>query len=182
MDREKAINLALEKGAYKATVISVDDVVTSSYFRDVCATGSCGHYGRCWMCPPDVGPVEELMAQLRQFSHGLLYQTVYELEDSFDIEGMGESAVRHAKISREIEKELKPLFENGYLHLICGHCGYCKRCAKLDDKPCYFPEEARPSLEAYGVDVYQTVKNTDLKYINGADTVTFFSMILFSEE
>ena len=181
MDREQAINIALKEGAYKAAVIPVEQVVLSAHFRDICATNSCGRYGTCWMCPPDVGPVEELMAQIGQFTHGLIYQTVTELEDSFDIEGMSEAGIRHARVSRSIGKKLLPLLGDKHLHLICGHCGYCKRCAKVDGKPCYFPEEALPSLEAYGVDVYQTVKDTPLKYINGPDTVTYFSMILFSE-
>ena len=38
-----------------------------------------------------------------------------------------------------------------------------------------------PSLEGYGVDVYNTTKDTPLKYINGQNTVTYFGMILFSE-
>ena len=91
MDREQAINIALKEGAYKAAVIPVEQVVLSAHFRDICATNSCGRYGTCWMCPPDVGPVEELMAQIGQFTHGLIYQTVTELEDSFDIEGMSEA-------------------------------------------------------------------------------------------
>ena len=37
-------------------------------------------------------------------------------------------------------------------------------------------------MEAYGIDVYNTTKNTELKYINGQDTVTYFGMVLFEEE
>ena len=44
------------------------------------------------------------------------------------------------------------------------------------------PEKALSSLEAYGIDVYQTTKDTDLKYINGADTVTYFGIVLFQED
>jgi hypothetical protein len=36
-------------------------------------------------------------------------------------------------------------------------------------------------LEGYGVDVYKTTMGTDLKYINGADTGTYFGMVLLSE-
>ena len=52
----------------------------------------------------------------------------------------------------------------------------------MTDEPCRFPEKALPSLEAYGVDVYNTTKDTDLKYINGQNTVTFFGMVLFREK
>ena len=34
-------------------------------------------------------------------------------------------------------------------------------------------------MEGYGIDVYQTSKPTELKYINGQNTVTFFGIVLF---
>ena len=53
------------------------------------------------------------------------------------------------------------------------------RCAQLEDAPCRHPEEALTSLEGYGIDVYRTSKATDLKYINGENTVTYFGIVLF---
>ena len=41
------------------------------------------------------------------------------------------------------------------------------------------PEKAMSSLEGYCVDVYNTTKDTPLKYINGQNTVTYFGAILF---
>ena len=55
----------------------------------------------------------------------------------------------------------------------------CDSWRELDDLPCRAPEEALSSLEAYGINVYQTVKKTALKYINGQNTVTYFGAILF---
>ncbi|WP_322182826.1 DUF2284 domain-containing protein [Neglectibacter caecimuris] len=182
MDLEKLVEMILAEGAAKATVIPGSKIVTSRAFRDVCAENTCGNYGRCWMCPPDTGDIDELIETVKKYPQGLLYQTISELEDSFDIEGMQEAGNLHAKISRKVEKALKPLLPEGYLHLINGGCHYCKVCAKKEGKPCVSPENAMPSLEGYGVDVYNTTKDTDLKYINGQDTVTFFSMILLPEE
>ena len=130
------------------------------------------------MCPPDVGDIEELMAELRTYQHALWYQTIGELEDSFDIEGMGEAKKRHVQVSQQVEELAKPLVGR-HLHLACGGCGLCERCARMDDQPCRFPDKAMPSLEAYGVNVYQTTQCTALKYINGQDTVTYFSALLF---
>lgn len=36
-------------------------------------------------------------------------------------------------------------------------------------------------MEGAGIDVYNTTKDTPLKYINGADTVTYFGIVLFEE-
>ena len=175
---EQLIQLALDAGAAKAEIISVDQIITSAEFREACRKNLCGYWGKCWMCPPDVGNEEELMAELRTYEHGLWYQTISELEDSFDIEGMGEAKKKHIRLGRKLEEQLKPLLGK-HLHLTCGGCGLCERCARLDDEPCRLPDQAMPSLEAYCVNVYQTTQSTSLKYINGPDTVTYFSLVLY---
>ena len=50
-----------------------------------------------------------------------------------------------------------------------------------DQQPCRHPDTALGAMEGYGMDVYQTVKNTELKYTNGQNTVTYFGIILFTE-
>lgn len=175
---EQLIQLALDAGAAKAEIISVDQIVTSAEFREACRKNLCGAWGRCWMCPPDVGEIEPLMAELRTYQHGLWYQTIGELEDSFDIEGMGDAKKKHVRLSQQVEELVKPLLGK-HLHLSCGGCGLCERCTRIDNEPCRFPDRAMASLEAYGVDVYQTTKSTSLKYINGQNTVTYFSVVLF---
>ena len=177
-NHESLIQLALTAGSKKATVIRAEDIVVSSVFRDICASNSCGRYGRCWMCPPDIGEIDVLMAQLKGYSHGLLYQTIYDIEDSFDIEGMGEACRNHAQVSQRVNDAVKPLLP-GCLHLSCGGCNLCERCAKMDDQPCRMPDKALPPMEGYGIDVYNTTKPTELKYINGQNTVTFFGIVLF---
>ena len=177
-DHNDLIRPALAAGARKAAIIRTEDIVVSSVFRDICAGTACGKYGRCWMCPPDVGEIGELMARLRTYRHGLLYQTIHTIEDSFDIEGMGEASREHARVSQRVNDALKPLLP-GCLHLSCGGCNLCERCAKLDGEPCRFPDKALPPMEGYGIDVYQTTKPTELKYINGQNTVTFFGIVLF---
>ncbi len=175
---EQLIQAALDAGASKAVVIPADQIVTNAAFRDACAKNLCGMYGQCWMCPPDCGEIEELMAELRSYEHALWYQTIGELEDSFDIEGMGECKHRHVLLAQKLEERVKPALGR-HLHLTGGGCGLCERCAKRDDQPCRFPDKALSSLEAYGIDVYQTTKPTGLKYINGQNTVTYFGAVLF---
>ena len=182
MDHQSLIQLALDSGATKATIISQEQIVTSAAFRDVCASNGCGLYGKCWMCPPDIGEIDVLMAKIRNYSYGLWYQTVRELEDSFDFEGMSEAGRQHVLVSHKLETKLREAASAEMLHLSCGGCRLCDRCAKRDGEPCRMPEKALSSLEAYGIDVYQTTKDTELKYINGADTVTYFGLVLFREE
>lgn len=178
MLNDQLIKLALEAGAAKAEIISVDQIITSAEFREACRKNLCGAWGKCWMCPPDVGEIEVLMAEIRKYQHALWYQSIAQLEDSFDVEGMFDARKNHTRMSYQVEDMAKPLL-GSHLHLTCGGCGLCERCARRDDQPCRFPDKAMPSLEAYGVDVYQTTKATQLKYINGPDTVTYFSALLF---
>ncbi len=181
MDLQELLEAACSVGAAKATVIDQSKIVLSSEFRKICESNQCGGYARCWMCPPYIGEIDDLMAQVRKYPKGLLYQTIYEIEDSYDIEGMFESGAKHAQVSQKLQQAVKPLLQKPFLHLTCGGCHLCQTCAKRSDEPCRFPDKALPSLEGYGVDVYNTTKDTELKYINGQDTVTYFGMILFTE-
>ena len=178
MTSEILVQTALASGATKAAPIGVASIVLSASFRDICRSNGCGMYGRCWVCPPEIGEIDELMAQVRSYEHALLYQTIHEIEDSFDFEGMMEAGARHAQTSLRLEEALVGHLGN-HLHLSCGGCHLCERCAKADNEPCRHPDQALPSMEGYGIDVYTTVKATDLKYINGTNTVTYFGIVLY---
>ena len=175
---ETIIRLALESGAKAAQYLPGSAVVTDPVFRKICEGNACGKYGRCYMCPPFIGPIEELMAKVTQYRHSVLYQTVGTLEDSFDFEGMMEAGKNHNQCSQRLRKKLEGLLPC-HLHLTGGGCHLCERCAKLDDQPCRHPGKALTSLEGYGIDVYRTSKATELKYINGENTVTYFGIVLF---
>ena len=173
------VQIALDCGAKGARYLPVSAVVTDPVFRRICEGNACGKFGRCYMCPPDIGPVETLMEKIRQYPHAVLYQSIGTIEDSFDFEGMMEVGHAHCMLSQRIREKLEAVLP-GHLHLTGGGCHLCERCAKLDDQPCRYPEKALSSLEGYGIDVYRTSQATDLKYINGENTVTYFGIILFS--
>ena len=181
MDEERLIQTALDCGATGADMVTRDDIAMDPAFRALCEENRCGLYGRCYVCPPDTGPVEELIAQVRSFDRGLLYQTVSPLEDSFDIEGMGEAKARHIQVSQRLLDALEPLLGKDTLHLTVGGCGLCPQCAKQMGLPCRHPDQALPSLESHGIDVYNTTRHTSLRYVNGPNTVTYFGLVLFKD-
>lgn len=43
-------------------------------------------------------------------------------------------------------------------------CRSCKRCAVLDNKPCAKPQEAIPSVESYGISVYDSLNRLGIKF------------------
>lgn len=178
MLHDELASLALSTGAAKAVVIRAEDIVLNAAFRDICRGNGCGMYGRCWMCPPEIGEIDALMARVRSYERGLLYQSVSDIEDSFDIEGMFEAGRRHAQLSQRLEDAVSPLLPR-HLHLSCGGCRLCERCTKPDGLPCRHPDRALMSMEGCGIDVYQTARPTPLPYINGQNTVTYFGIVLF---
>ena len=179
---EKLVQAILERGAAKAEVIGCEQIVTSKAFWEICESNGCGRFGKYWNCPPAIGEPDALIAEIGTYSQAVLYQTIGEIEDSFDIEGMGEVGVSHKKTSRRIHEVLPEIMGGErFLHLSNGGCDLCPRCAKQDNEPCRFPEKLVKPMEGYCIDVYRTTKGTGLKYINGANTVTYFGIVLFGE-
>lgn len=177
---EDFISMILNAGASKAAPIVGDKIVLSREFRALCEKNSCGKYGRCWVCPPDCGEIDALMERVRSYCHAVVYQTVGTLEDSFDIEGMIAGREKHQEVAQRVAARLEEFLSPGFLHLGPGGCGLCEECAKLTGEPCRHPQDALIPVEGCGIDVAATVRGTELKYINGANTVTYFGMILYN--
>lgn len=173
---------AVTEGANRAEVLPVSGIELDAGFRSLCESNACGNYGRCWMCPPDAGDIEELMEEIRTYRHALVYQTIGLLEDSYDIEGMAAAAEKHNRLSQR----LRSLFEeDGFtkvLHLGAGGCRLCPVCARVDGLPCRHPKEAISSLETYGINVSKLAAACGMKYINGQNTVTYFGAAFYSRK
>lgn len=182
MKKEQLLSAALECGAVKATIIDQDQVVLSREFRAVCERNDCGRYNLSWTCPPGSGDIEACMARIRSFKRALWYQSIAPLEDSFDLEGMTRAAQEHAGLSQRIHTQAQRILKQDFQHLSSASCTLCENCTRPEGKPCRHPDRALPAMEGWGVDVYNTTKNTGLKYINGQNTVTYFGMVLFNED
>lgn len=160
--------------------ISTGEIVFSPAFRAVCAKNACGFYGSCWMCPPDVGELDPLIAQVKSYAYALVFQTVHPIADSFDIEGMRQAAKAHNRLITRLRKAAGRAGMD-CLALGAGACGGCSVCAKKENKPCRHPARAVIPLEAAGIDVVALSKSAGLPYLNGKDTVTFFGALLSHE-
>jgi len=163
-------------GAHKVSTVAVAELEFSQDIRDLCKANACGRYGSNYTCPPSVGELDELVEKAKQFSSITVWQNVYPLEDSFDIDGMFCSQQHHNTMTLNIAKEVyKEFGRDKALVLAAGGCTICKECAAIASEPCRSPEEALTSLEAYGINVSTLAKSAGMKYINGKNTVTYFS-------
>lgn len=179
--KDRILQAALAERAVLAGWLNPADIPFSLILREMCAQNSCGQYGTSWMGPPAIGPVSELAERVRAYSDGLVIQTVYQLEDSFDYPGMLEAKAEHKAVFLEILADLRQKFPAetaGLLALDAGCCNICDPCS-YPGEPCRLPGEAISAVEAYGINVNGMLSLCGLKYNNGRDTVSFVGLILF---
>ena len=175
------IAMALAHGAKNAAVIDVAAIPFKRDFRKACEINACGMYGRCWTCPPDVGDIDELILIASAKQYALVYQTIGELEDSYDFEGMQAAGAIHSNIAHSLRDDLIDKLP-GLLPLGAGGCHLCDICTKMTNEPCRFPARAMASVESYGIAVSELAQLCGMKYINGENTVTYFCAFLFNRE
>ena len=171
----------LSKHGAACAQIETRDIRFDPAFRAACERNACGYYGACWMCPPDVGDIEALITRARAYEHAIVFQTVQEVADSFDIEGMHRAAKAHNHLIRRLKRAAERGGIDCFL-LGAGACGGCSVCARKTGEPCRHPGRAVVSLEAAGVDVLELAKRANLPYSNGKNTVTYFGLLLFRGE
>ena len=154
------------------------DVPFCAEVRDMCKSNRCGLYGKTWTCPPGVGNWETLRDECRSYAHALVFTTKHILDDDFDFEGITDAGKRHKQADLALAERLK---EAGIPHHLysAGGCTLCKTCT-YPDAPCRFPERVHRSMEACGIDVGALARACNLRYNNGPQTVTYFSMIVFA--
>jgi predicted metal-binding protein len=178
--RDELIKLALESGAQNAAVIDTSTIKFHEEFRKACERNVCRRYNTNWMGPPAIGHVKDLIEKVRKYPHGLLFQTVHQVKNSFDMNGMMEGGKKHEAIFRELLARLKTGHHfKEMLPLNAGCCRTCERCAYLDSQPCRNPDKAVSSVEAYGMDVAAMEKEAGIPYYTGKNSISFVALILF---
>lgn len=157
--------------------VSTDDLIVSESVRNLCKDNVCGCYGKTWACPPGVGTLEECAKKMKAYKNIFVYTTKHELEDSFDWEGMMNGKKQHEKWEPAVVELFRKYYDD-IMVLSTEGCAKCENCT-YPDKPCRFPEKLHPSIESYGVEVNRLAKSAGVHYINGKNTVTYFSCIFF---
>ena len=155
--------------------LNTEDVEFSEEVVAACRANFCGNYNKSWKCPPNVGTLEELKAKYTKYPKVFVFTTKHEIEDSFDIEGMFAARLDHDKV----EELIRPVLPKGSQVLGAGGCNVCKKCAFPE--PCRFPEKAKTSVEACGINVVSLAKTAKINYTNGENTVTYFTVVFLSE-
>lgn len=168
---------ALPFAVHELAWLSPQDVPFCAEVRDMCKSNRCGLYGKTWTCPPGVGDWEQLREECYAHAHALVFTTKHVLDDDFDFEGITAAGTHHKQLDLALAEALG---KAGIPHLLysAGGCSLCKTCT-YPTAPCRHPERVHRSMEACGIDVGTLARACGLRYNNGPQTVTYFSMIVF---
>lgn len=174
---ERLISLAQENGFSCWAEADLASFVPLPAVREMCRADRCGQYGKNWACPPHCGSIEQAAREIGNYQRGLLVQTVGDLSDEFDYDGMNRIAEEHKKRFRNFARQAR-LVHPDCLPLTAGACSVCAKCT-CPGRPCRFPGKRLVSMEAYGLWVSDVCARSGLLYNHGAKTVTYTACVLF---
>jgi predicted metal-binding protein len=157
---EKVEELIRERGVVDVRRVATSDVVTAEWVRMKCQYG-CGGYDGCLTCPPHSPGPAQTRKMLDEYSVAFLMQ-------------WGDSIPGRKEL---VQIELDTFLMGYYkaLLLACGPCGMCNPCPL--EHPCRFPDYARPSMEACGIDVYETARRAGFP-LEVVRTPNYYSLLL----
>lgn len=176
IDMEKLKEMGRQQGFSEIAPLHCSTIELRQEVRQMCESNTCHMYGRCWSCPPGCGSLEECRERIGYYTEGILVQTIGELEDALDGEGMMETEARHKESFYAFEKVLRKQFPD-MLAIGAGCCTRCSTCT-YPGEPCRFPKQAFSSMEAYGMLVTQVCQSNHLPYYYGPCTIAYTSCYL----
>ncbi len=176
MTYEQLHQLAVELGFSHTAPLDISTIELKPEVRQMCASNTCGQYGKRWSCPPGCGTLEDCQSQLAKKSAGILVQSVGDIEDGFDFEAMMEIEQAHKQRFLAMYDRLR---EQGTAALAIGSgcCTLCRECT-YPNAPCRFPERHVASMEAFGMLVVDVCKANGLGYYYGPDKMAYTSCFL----
>ncbi|MCI1945008.1 DUF2284 domain-containing protein [Clostridium luticellarii] len=165
-DFGRYIEKAKELGAYDAKIIDTDTIETGAWTIMKCKFG-CKNYNKSNCCPPKAPSYKETQQVVDCYDKALLIQCRKDLGST-------------TKIAVEMERNI---FLSGNYKAFAFGAGPCKLCEECDIGNCRHPDEARPSMEACGIDVFATIKANGfpigvLKEKNGDEQMNCYGMVL----
>ena len=177
------IEEALRLGAADARVIRAADIPVEDAIVEMCRPPGCEGYGKSANCPPFVMTPQEARIWISHFDKAVLFKIDVEPELLFS-PGQFSPFEDIFRIASRLEHRA---MESGWKDAKGLGAGSCKpvfcpdaACAILaDGEKCRFPDLARPSMEALGINVfklaervhwpiYQITRTTDPKEIPSA--------------
>ncbi len=170
---DRYVKKSKDMGITKAKIIDPKTVIVGNWVRLKCQYG-CAGYGKRLTCPPYSPTPDYTKKMLGEYYKGLLMQ-IENIPPAME----PKISLRLETIVADLERDI---FLDGFYKafgMASGPCGFCRVCDIT--KPCRYPEQARPAMEACGIDVYQTARNNgfSLEVVKSEELpCSFLSLIL----
>lgn len=144
---EDYCNKALELGVDGVKQIDPRSVVTAEWVRMKCQFG-CTGFGLSLCCPPRTPTPDITRKVIDSYEKAILLHRRLK-------KGERSKFLNEAVVRLEIE-----MFLDGYYKAWSMGSGPCRLCKECDlNAPCRHGYEARPSMEACGIDVFKTARD-----------------------
>ncbi|MDO9509314.1 MAG: DUF2284 domain-containing protein [Thermovirgaceae bacterium] len=132
--------------------VAPSTMTVSQWVRMKCMFG-CPDYGRNASCPPNVPSVSECRELLLEYSHAVLIHLVCDVL----IEARKEWSRTKQKVLMEAEKQIFLSGNERAFLLSFENCNLCDECVS-SPRDCRLPYIRRPTMEAFAIDVYSSVR------------------------
>jgi predicted metal-binding protein len=171
--------VAIQMGIQTCLELDPRFLIVEQRIRDLCAENRCGNYGNNYMCPPHIGSLEETAARLKEYQRGVLLQYSRSLRVEKDREEAMQAKIAFHHRILDLESYLNSQGIQHVWGMMGGDCELCAFCKAKTAEPCPYPDEARTSLEAIGVDVLALRERFGLDTRFHPDSITWTGCILF---
>jgi predicted metal-binding protein len=143
---ESLVDKAIELGASGAKLMDVDKIVFDPRSFLKCRFG-CNRWGKYWTCPPHLSiSADEFTRAFHKYEKAIIFRAP--------------DPKSSQKVGLALEKEAM-LAGGSHFAFAMVLCVQCDECAYPE--PCRFPHLARPSMDAYGIDIGKTIEPLGFK-------------------
>ncbi|MBV7276853.1 DUF2284 domain-containing protein [Clostridium sp. PL3] len=154
MDKEKLEEFFNQYGFTDFKWVNTNDIIVAQWVRFRCVFG-CPSYGKRCTCPPNVPNIEECKKMISEYKDIVVFHLEKQLEKPEDIKAWSRDTILKLL---NLEKEI---FLSGYYKTFLISFDSCKICESCIGNriECRNPKMVRPGADAFGIDVYSTVRN-----------------------
>mgnify|MGYP001163511971 FL=1 len=156
---------AIKLGATFSKLIFTKSIIVEPWVQLKCRFG-CSKFGKYKTCPPYTPTYKETRELMSCYESAILIEGQ---PPAKQFEGMLLKLEHKANLS-------------GFYKAFSLNAGPCPLCTECDvEGTCPMPENARPSMEACGIDVFETVRNNgfEIKFLkHKTEYVKYFGLLL----
>lgn len=170
---DEIVQEALHLGIDDIQIITPDKIVVDERVWYKCIL-ACSGSNNGLHCPPNTLTPSQTKELLKHYSYAILLRKRGVPEDFSGIPELSESHDNRNKLGREFQLIIGKLeglaFYKGFYLAIAFSGGRCKICSLSFECPgmktgvCMHPFEARPPMEAVGIDVFSTMDKAGWKF------------------